>query len=146
VITDEQAIANLVFRYAEAIDAGDFEAVGQLFEHGTYRGRAGDEETSASGQAVARLLAKTTRRYDDGTPRTLHVTTNLHVEVDDDRSGATSRCVFVVHQVVAGKLQPIIGGRYRDRFERVDGAWRFADRLILPTLFGDLREHLDITL
>ena len=144
--SDEQAIANLVFRYAEAIDAGDFDAVGRLFEHGTYRGQADAGAASASGEAVGRLLAKTTRRYDDGTPRTVHVTTNLLIEIDDDRSRGTCRSVFLVNQVVGGRLQPIIAGRYEDVFERVDGEWRFADRLILPSLFGDLSEHLDITL
>ena len=39
-------------------------------------------------------------------------------------------------------LQAILCGRYHDAFERVGGAWRFADRLILPDLVGDLSRHL----
>jgi 3-phenylpropionate/cinnamic acid dioxygenase small subunit len=147
MVNDEQAIANLVFRYAEAVDAGDFELVGRLFAHATYRAQAGGAVHAVEGaEAVTAQMVATTRRYDDGTPRTRHQTTNLIIEVDDDRRLAACRSYFCVLQVVGGGLQPIIAGRYHDRLERVDDAWRFTDRLILPDLFGDLSEHLRIDL
>jgi hypothetical protein len=63
------------------------------------------------------------------------------VEVDGDT--ATSRCYYTVFQQTDElPLQPIIAGRYHDRFERVDGVWRFADRLIFSDLIGDLSRHL----
>jgi hypothetical protein len=39
-------------------------------------------------------------------------------------------------------LQPIITGSYRDRFEKVDGAWRFSERRELVGETGDLSAHL----
>jgi hypothetical protein len=39
-------------------------------------------------------------------------------------------------------LQPIIAGQYRDRFEKVDAAWRFTERIIHPDLIGDLARHM----
>ena len=42
-------------------------------------------------------------------------------------------------------LQMIIAGRYHDAFARVDGAWRFTDRLIFSDLVGDLSHHLKNT-
>ena len=38
--------------------------------------------------------------YDDGTPRTKHVTTNLAIEVDEDEGTAVSRSYFTVLQAL----------------------------------------------
>ena len=60
-----------------------------------------------------------------------------------DGDTATSRCYYtVLQQTDVLALQPIIAGRYHDRFERIDGGWRFADRLIFSDLIGDLSQHL----
>ena len=58
--------------------------------------------------------------------------------------GVRSRsCYFTVLQAVPGlTLQPILAGQYHDEFERVDGDWRFTDRVILPDLIGDLSHHM----
>ncbi|MBM3659401.1 MAG: nuclear transport factor 2 family protein [Actinobacteria bacterium] len=139
---DWHAVETLIMTYAERVDLGDFAGVAELFAHATYRAAAGDQVTSQRGaEAVLATFEGMVRRYDDGTPRTKHVTTNLMVDVDGDV--ANSRCYFTVFQqtdVLA--LQPIIAGRYFDRFERVDGDWRFADRLIHSDLIGDLSQHL----
>jgi hypothetical protein len=67
--------------------------------------------------------------YPDGTPRTKHVTTNAIVEFDAEETTATCRSYYTVFQQVDDQpLQPIIVGRYHDRFELVDGAWRWAER------------------
>jgi hypothetical protein len=39
-------------------------------------------------------------------------------------------------------LQPIVSGRYYDRFERRDGQWRFVDRRVRTDLVGDVSRHL----
>jgi len=33
-------------------------------------------------------------------------------------------------------IRPVLAGRYHDRFARVDGAWRFAERAYLVDLTG----------
>jgi SnoaL-like domain len=143
VLSDEQAIANLVLGYAEAVDLGDFEAVGAFFADATYRAAVGSDVYVLEGaSAVTEQMTTFTRRYDDGTPRTRHVTTNLIIEIDDAGTGATCRSSYCVLQVVAGSLQPIIVGRYHDAFAKLDGAWRFTDRLVHTDLIGDLRWHL----
>jgi hypothetical protein len=48
----------------------------------------------------------------------------------------------VLQQVDDFPLQPIIAGQYRDRFEKVDGGWRFTERVIHPDLIGDLSRHM----
>jgi 3-phenylpropionate/cinnamic acid dioxygenase small subunit len=139
---DHIALTNLLYRYAELIDRGDFEGVGQLLADAviTVEGIAGEQRGSATIQTV---LETWTRRYPDGTPRTRHVLTNPIVEVDADAGTGTIRSSFLVLQQTADlALQPIIVGRYHDRFERVDGRWRFAARHLFNDLTGDLSHHL----
>jgi SnoaL-like domain len=71
------------------------------------------------------------------------VISNVTIELADDRTTATARSYFTVLQARPDfPLQPVIAGRYYDRFERVDDVWRFADRQIIPDLIGDLSRHL----
>lgn len=136
-----QQIQNLVHRYAELIDLGDFDALGALL--GEAEVGAGEQPGSLTGaEAVTRMFASTTRRYEDGTPRTKHVTTNLIVEVDDEAGTGTCRSYFTVLQAVpALPLQPIVAGRYHDRFVRRGASWRFAERRFFIDLVGDVSQH-----
>lgn len=133
----ERQILNLIYRYAECVDDGDFDAVSALFEHADYHlaGAAGQR-----GAAVGDIIRSTVATY-DGSPRTKHVTTNAIIDIDTVT--ATCRSYFTVLQATATlALQPIITGRYHDRFECVDGTWRFADRSIRIEQIGDLSQHL----
>jgi 3-phenylpropionate/cinnamic acid dioxygenase small subunit len=137
------AIENLLFTYAERIDAGDFAGVGALFANASIYGP--DDEVSATGAAEAKALYdKSTRVYEDGTPRTQHVTTNLILELSPDGRSASARSRFTVFQGVSGEpLQPIIAGHYHDRFALSDEeGWHFVERRMRPTLLGDLSKHL----
>ena len=140
-------IANLVGRYAECIDAGDFEGVAELLADaavgsGDAAGGAGSAPLTGRDQ-VLRLYEGTTRRYEDGTPRTKHMTTNLIIEIDEAAGTAWARSYWMVFQAVPGlPLQPILAGRYHDTFDRAPGAWRFTGRRFLIDLVGNLDHHL----
>jgi hypothetical protein len=98
-------------------------------------------------EAIAALYASTTRRHADGTPLTSHVISNPILEIAADGASARVRSRFLVVQATPTlDLRPIVAGRYDDRFERVDGRWRFSARHMDPRLAGDLREHLTIQL
>ncbi len=137
-------IRNLLGRYTEAIDAADFAAVGALFAHGRLMLVRDDPASDVTGaDAVAAFYAATVRVHDDGTPRTHHLTTNTIIEFDADGAGA--RSAYTVLMAADGyPLQPMICGRYEDRFHVVDGAWCFAHRHMLVSLVGDLSRHLTI--
>jgi 3-phenylpropionate/cinnamic acid dioxygenase small subunit len=135
-------IERIVYGYAERVDAGDFAGVAELFAHARYRGGGYDDPGTEGAQAVQDTMESMVVRYDDGTPRTKHVTTNLVIE-EDGPDKARSRCYFtVLQQIDDFPLQPIIAGRYHDTFERVGGEWRLVERVILCDLFGDLSRHL----
>lgn len=136
------AVGNLIGLYAERIDAGDFAGVGELFAHATVTSEGVDVSFTGA-EAVRGMFESWVRLHEDGTPRTRHVTTNLIVEVDEDAGTATCRSYVTVLQATdALPLQPIFAGRYHDRFERVDGAWRFAHRHMITDHTGDLTHHL----
>ena len=83
-----RAIENLIATYVELVDDGDFAAVGVLLADAEFTGGAG----SLSGSdAIERMLRDNLIVYDDGTPRTKHVTTNMAIEVDDEAGTAVSR-------------------------------------------------------
>lgn len=139
--SSRDAIADLILTYAERLDAGDLAGVAALFRDAVYRSAQGG--TYPGSAAVLEVLTRKVVLYPDGTPRTKHVTTNLIVEVDDAAGTATARSYFTVMQATEQlSLQPIIAGRYHDRFARVDGAWRFTDRLIFVDLVGNLSQHV----
>jgi uncharacterized protein (TIGR02246 family) len=141
--TPSEAITTLIYTYAERIDLGDFDGVAELFAHATLTFEGfGDAVTGR--EAIAGLYERTTRRYEDGTPRTKHVMTNVMVDVADDGDTASSRSYFTVLQAVPGalSLQPVIAGRYRHTYERVDGQWRVSAMHIMIDLMGDLAHHM----
>ncbi len=137
-----RAIENLIAEYAERIDAGDFDGVAALLAEAVV-GAVGESGGLTGPDRVRQMFESTTRRYEDGTPRTRHVTTNIWIEVDEDSGAAESRSSFTVLQAVPGlALQPIVVGRYEDRFERHQGRWRFAERRFRIDLWGDVSRHL----
>jgi len=134
-------IENLIAAYAELVDAGDFTGLGELLAECEF---GGDRAGAVSGaEAIEKLFRAMVRVYDDGTPRTKHVTTNLHIEVDDEAGIARSRSYVTVFQALPDlPLQPIVAGRYRDRFECRNGVWRFVERRFTTDLVGDVSRHL----
>jgi 3-phenylpropionate/cinnamic acid dioxygenase small subunit len=140
VASDDEAVRALVIAYAERLDRGDLDGVAALFRDAVVRATRGGDR---AGAAAVRRMYDPVIRYDDGTPRTQHVLSNLEVQVDESSGTATSRCAFTVVQArPAGGVQTILAGRYDDRFARVDGEWRFVERVIRPDLAGDLTDHM----
>lgn len=133
-------IENLIYRYAEMMDSGDFAGVAALFDAATYRAAQGPAIVGSRDlEAVLRAMV----RLYEGRPRTQHLTTNVSVEIAPDGFSATSRSCFTVVQGLADfPLQVIVTGTYRDRFLRGAQGWRFSERVVSMDLVGDLSRHL----
>lgn len=142
------AISNLMFRYAECVDLADFDGLSELFAHGSMRSTSADEsEHGMTGAQVGRFYEATNRVHGDGTLRTRHLSTNVRIEIDEAADTATAKSYYVVFQATdALPFQAIVGGRYEDRFERANGSWRFADRLVIVDQIGNMAEHLTFDL
>jgi ketosteroid isomerase-like protein len=139
-LSSYRAIQNLIARYAELVDDGDFAGLDTLLADATFTG--GGAPVSGHG-AIEKMFQDTLIVYDDGTPRTQHVTTNVAIEVDEKAGTAVSRSYVTVLQALPDlPLQPIASGRYWDHFERRDGQWRFVERRVRINLVGDVSRHL----
>ena len=136
----ETQITNLLYRYAECIDTGDLTGAAALFEHA--RIRVGAEGTIDAARLLA-IWKSLIVLHPDGTPRTKHVTTSPIIEVDDADTASCRSYYTVLQQTDGLPLQTIVAGRYHDRFERVEGQWRFSYRdLTLIDMVGDVSHHL----
>ena len=146
---DRSEITDLLYRYAELIDDGDFGGVGELLARASF---GGTDTPRVSGAApIAGLFAATTRRFpvqgrgrhraDLGTPRTRHLVLNPIVEIDGDT--ASARSTFCVVQATDRvPLQPIVVGRYYDRFARDPQGWYFTERIADVEMMGETSDHL----
>jgi hypothetical protein len=136
-----RSIENLIAEYAALVDAGDFAGLGALLADSIF---GGEGDAVVSGQAaIEKLFRGLVRVYDDGTPRTKHVTTNIHIEVDEGAGAAVARSYVTVFQALPDlPLQPIVAGRYHDLFACRSGVWHFVERRFTTDLVGDVSRHL----
>ena len=143
-MTDGDHIRNLLGRYCDLVDAGDWPGVGALFARGRLVTDDGTE-LAAGAEAVAAFYTRGTQLH-DGSPRTKHLVSNTVLAAPATDGTVEARSSYLVLQAVDGlPLQPIITGRYVDRFAReggTDGGWYFAERAFGVDLVGDLSHHL----
>ena len=145
-------IEEIIFRYAELLDAGDLEGLSALFARGSIKPAVG--ETAKGAEEVFRLFASVVKFYDADenlvpyergqcTPRTRHITTNLIFDFDNAVMEANVRSVFTVYQTLAGRNEIVAGGRYVDKFVRTLQGWHLNEREIIVENAGDMSRHLN---
>ncbi len=141
-MTDKLEITELLSRYAELIDAGDFDGVGQSLARSSFGGPASGSVSGA--EHIAKLFAKTTRRYPDhgNTPRTRHLVLNPIVELNGDGTAVARSTFCVLQDTETVPIQPIVVGRYYDAFGRDDSGWYFTERKVEIQMIGDVSAHL----
>jgi 3-phenylpropionate/cinnamic acid dioxygenase small subunit len=140
-----QEITNLIYLYAELLDAGDLDGVAALFVHGRICGmEGGPPETVFEGpDRVRGMYEMATRIYEDGTPKTKHNTSNVRLFVDDAAGNAHGSAYYCVTQATSElPLQVIVTGHYHDTFHRIDGQWWFDSRTMFIDQLGDVSHHL----
>jgi 3-phenylpropionate/cinnamic acid dioxygenase small subunit len=121
--TDVVAIQQVLYHYAYALDARDYEALDEVF--------AADAKLHTSGGTLMspadyKAMCETELAKLDGTH---HMVTNASVTVDGDR--ATSRAYFQAQHVkrsLAPDSQFLMAGWVDDELERRAEGWRIVDR------------------
>ncbi|WP_236792175.1 nuclear transport factor 2 family protein [Amycolatopsis sp. GM8] len=128
-LADRMQIQDCLHRYARAVDRLDYDGIAACYfedatdTHGSYVG------------PVAGLVDDIRRRHET-IDAAQHFVTNVLIDFDgDDRAFVESYCLaFLRQQGVDGspsQSEAITRCRYVDRFERRDGRWAIADRVVV---------------
>lgn len=140
-MTSRDAIIGLINQYSFTLDQGDLRGFVNLFEHAHWsvEGQAGHY---GSKQLYDNVISKIII-YEDGTPRTKHIATNIDLAINEDKNVASSqRYLMVLQQTRDLPLQVILSAHYFDEFEKVNGIWRFKSCIIKRPLKGDMTKHM----
>jgi 3-phenylpropionate/cinnamic acid dioxygenase small subunit len=125
-LLDKQEIQEVVYRFARGVDRHDWDLVrscyhdGALDNHGPFKGPV-EEYVPWVADALPQLAEMT-----------MHFIGNVLVEVDGD-SAQSEAYVIGYHRYRrddGSRWDWLGGGRYVDHFERRDGAWRIAERVL----------------
>jgi len=121
-------IYDTLLRYARACDRRDWEALRHCFhpdfhdEHGEFTG------------GVEEFIAWVSRRHAT-IPFAMHFIGNMLIEFTDDDAAAVETYWVTMRRSTlegeTGEIDAEIIGRYLDRFERRDGAWKVARRCVV---------------
>jgi hypothetical protein len=128
-LLDKQAIREAMVRYCRGVDRCDAALISSA-----YHPDAIDHHSSKTftGETVGEGIAEWVRT---SAKCSMHHVTNQVIEIDGDVAG--SETYYAVWQIDAGEggertLQAL--GRYIDRFERRNGEWKIADRLVITDM------------
>ena len=129
-LRDRQEIADLLIRYAMALDRHDWALLRTCFvpdavaDYGTLEGR--NEGIEAIIAVCHRALA--------GLDASQHLIANVVVDVDGDAASATCY-LHAQHYLVSasGANTFVVAGTYRDRIARTPEGWRITHRVLETT-------------
>jgi hypothetical protein len=135
---DRDEISNLIARYAELLNLGQIDELGELFRHGKITSATNGDTHEGTEAVIAMYRASVV--FPEKLPDTLLFTTNLQIEVDGD--AATGKAYFLGMHATPNGMAAVIAGRYHDQFRRIDRRWWFHHRHMLVDMAGDLSSHL----
>ena len=136
-IADEQALLQLAYRYAQAVDRRDADALVSVFTEDGIIARPGS--VWQGHEKLRGIIARLDTLY--GT--TFHTVRNQTATIDGDTAQAETYCVamHILNSTGEKRTRMDMGIRYQDSFVRQDGVWRFARR----ELIVDWIEHTELT-
>lgn len=136
-IADEKALLQLAYRYAQAVDRRDADALVSVFTEDGIIARPGS--VWQGHEKLRGIIARLNTMY--GT--TLHTVRNQTATIDGENAEGETYCVamHILNSTDGKRTRMDMGIRYQDRFVRQDGVWRFARR----ELIVDWIEHTELS-
>ena len=143
LLSSHREIEQLIYRMGYHLEAGEFDAVGELLAHATFGADKIGRRMFTGKDEITAQYARTNIVYPEGGRRTKEIYTNVLVDLDLDANTARSVTSFTVAQQVPGaRFELLVAGRYEDEWERVDGRWRWSDRYVVAQYHNDLNRHM----
>lgn len=124
---DHLEIQQVLYRYCRGVDRGDVELLKSVYhedatdDHGTFKGLGRDFAVNVIG------------RMNQVAVQGQHQVTNTLIQLDGDKAAVESYFIAFNPETDATG-QPALAlviGRYLDRFEKRNGAWKIADRKVV---------------
>lgn len=134
-LEDRQAIAQLTATYCFAIDDRDLDTVGRLF---TDQGHFGSLDGAMSARGREAIVEQFRGRF-SVLGASNHVAHNQVIHLDS----ATRAHGMVSSHAEVWRLERtmVTALRYTDQYEKVDGEWRFAERLLSFMYYLPIEEY-----
>jgi hypothetical protein len=121
-VADRQEIHQTLMRYCRGVDRADEDLINSAF----HPGAVDDHGTPRPATELAHGVAHGSQ------PQLMHFTGNVLIDLDGDTAFVESYFMSFSPQEEDGVTSTRTrAGRYVDRFERRDGAWKIAHRLVV---------------
>ncbi|HWL44930.1 MAG TPA: nuclear transport factor 2 family protein [Ilumatobacter sp.] len=124
-LSAEHEIRKILARYCHAVDRADEELLRSVYHDGAF-----DDHSAFFRGPAAEFAPFCVRAMRERFAATMHQASNVLIEVDG--TGAAVQSSYLAANLLLGRAElHWYGGRYLDRFEHRDGAWRISHRLVL---------------
>jgi uncharacterized protein (TIGR02246 family) len=133
VLEDKDAIREIMAAYCHALDACRFADVANLFaDDGVWTTDYGEAKGCG---AIEEMLRSFLPVKGEG-PQRKHYIANIIIKVDGDSAESISD--YLVVRESGPDLIPVMGGTYKDKWVRQDGAWRFKRKELVHDISGNM--------
>lgn len=122
-LEDRTAITDVLIEYCRTLDRMDLKRLSDLFTDDCEVDYGPDPRLRSRGRSA---LAKSLERMWRWS-RTSHHLSNVQIRFDDETKATVGSYVHAWHERADGSTATVLG-QYHDRFVRVNGAWRIAER------------------
>lgn len=123
----EREIRAAMTRYCRGIDRLDEDLIRSAYHRDSY-----DDHGMYKGDGYA-FAADVVPKMREAFESTMHFIGNSHIELDRDVAAVETYFIayHVLREVTEGRRLMTFAGRYADRFERRNGEWKLASRIVV---------------
>jgi 3-phenylpropionate/cinnamic acid dioxygenase small subunit len=129
---DRWDVADLLNRYADAVDGRDWKGLAALFTPAAVADYGELGGVQRGPEAIVAHCADALARYS----ATQHLIGNVSVRVTASDSAASTCSFLAVHLRSAGRPPFVVGGRYADELTRTCAGWRIRRRSMRTVWHG----------